>query len=99
MTATVIAFRPRAAAVDDLADDSLFLFSPLADCVPVPLPACPPITREHRLEAALLIVQSDLEAIERALNIEPDSTPLHVPPRVAEALYRSMRTIANGIKT
>jgi hypothetical protein len=60
----------------------------------LPLPVQPPITREHHLEAALLIVQSDLETIESALDIEPTSTPTHIPPSVAEALYRALRTIA-----
>jgi hypothetical protein len=74
----LVQFLPRARATETPADI---------------VPLCPPITREHHLEAALLIVQSDLETIESALDIEPTSTPTHIPPSVAEALYRALRTI------
>jgi hypothetical protein len=76
-----------------------FLPRPRATEAPADIvPLCPPITREHHLEAALLIVQSDMETIEAALGIEPTSTPTHIPPSVAEAIYRSLRTIKQVIE-
>lgn len=87
MSADILAFRPRAAATDAL-----------ADCVPVALPPGivplrPPITREHRLQAALMIVAGSLEQIALALDIDATSWPTHIPPSVPEAIDRALRAI------
>lgn len=57
------------------------------------VPLRPPITREHRLQAALMIVAGSLEQIALALDIDATSWPTHIPPSVPEAIDRALRAI------
>lgn len=57
-----------------------------------------PPGRALQLEATLMLVQADLQKIERALGLEPTSRPLDPPSaeavgEVADALYRAMNRI------
>jgi hypothetical protein len=57
-------------------------------------PARPPITREHELVAALMIIESNIEYIARTLDIEDTSWPAHIPQSVAEAINSALHAIA-----
>lgn len=52
--------------------------------------AAPPVTREHRLEAALLLAEAGLKAAKEALDICDDYRPIFVRPSLVAKIERGL---------